>query len=131
MSDTGISWDAGNASAEPASAEPQYDPAPESAPAPAAPAAAPKLTPAEELARDFPPGTQIKFLRTEYAGQYGEVVGTKTVGLGQTYLQVRTTHYKNGTQRPVDRQKLVLTLRTSIVSEEVPTQAAAEAPVAE
>jgi hypothetical protein len=54
------------------------------------------------------------FTRTEFAGQQGLILGAKSVGLGQTYLQARVTHFKNGQERPADRQKELLTLPTSV-----------------
>jgi hypothetical protein len=75
---------------------------------------APKPTREEELLAQFPADSIIMFTRTEFAGQQGVVLGTKSVGLGQTYLSVRVTHFKNGTPRPEDRQKELLTLPTSV-----------------
>jgi hypothetical protein len=99
----------------------QYDPeAPEGTQSavatetPAATPAVPKKTREEELTEMFPVGTQIVFVRTEFAGSRGEVTGTKTVGLGQTYIAAKVTHFKSGLPREGDRIKELLTLPGSI-----------------
>jgi hypothetical protein len=122
-----------------------YDPeTQETAPTEEAPATtatsqeAKKAARKDELLAAFPQDTTIKFTRTEFAGQQGMILGVKEVPpYGQQYLQVRVTHYKNGTERPTDKQKEVLSLPTSLEhftptapTEQVMSDGAQEAPEA-
>jgi hypothetical protein len=75
--------------------------------------------PEVRLDEEFPNGTVVKLIKTDWKNNYAAVQGVEDKRNVQ-YLSIKLTHYANGKERPAEKQSVVAVRPQSVEVSEVP-----------